>query len=438
MRSSWSRRAVLRGAGGMLALPWLASWGERALAEGDRPQRLLVVFFPNGARPETFRPSGEGRDWVANSTSAPLERVRDELLIVSGLSSVDPATMSTEVDAPHDRAMGGFFTAEDPFQPPVGRQRGRSLDQVIAPAIAAGGDLTSIELSSEAVNACPFPGGCTHGQYLSFSEDTRPIPRITSTLGAFQRILGVSEPNSERIAWRLRTRRSVLDGVLAEANALRSVVSATDWEVLDRYFTSVRGVEQRLAPVVAASCQDASGAIADRLRVAPTVEEHAEVMLDLATLAVTCGRSNTVSYMFGTEGGRKVYTGLGLYEDHHFLSHHGGRPERLAAIDQVTTWEMEVFARTIEALAAMPGPRGRMLDDTLVMGVGAIGDPDLHDHRNLPVVLAGGAGRLRLGEHVVVDAPFANLATSVMGMFGMAEEPFGRDGTGPLSTMLRS
>lgn len=436
MSGGWSRRAVLRGAGAALALPWLASWSRGAVAAGTSASNLFIVHFPNGARPASFRPTGEGAGWQPNTVSAPLARVRDELVIVSGLRSLDPASMAVAIDAPHDVAMGCLLTGEDQFGAPVGRQGGASLDQVIAPAIAAGGELTSLELSAEAVNACPFPGGCTHGPYLSYAEGIRQVPRITSPLEAFQRVIGSTEGTSERALWRLRTRRSVLDGVLAEADALRARVSSADWQVVDRFFTSLRGVEQRIGGG-SGTCQDPTGELADRLGAGPSVEEHAELMLDLAVLALSCGRSHTVSYMFGTEGGRKVYTGLGVQQEHHFLSHHGNRPERLAAIDTVTTWEMDTFAARIEALAALPGPNGRLLDDTVVLGLGAIGDPDLHDHNNLPVVLAGGGDRLRRGEHVVVDAPLANLCTTLMGLFGLDEEPFGRDGTGPLGAVLR-
>ena len=94
---SLSRRHFLRGLGACLALPAFESLRpfrlEAATAAAEKlgttasgaPLRTAFVYFPNGAIPGRWWPDGEGKDFQLNHTMQPLERLKDQVQVISGL-----------------------------------------------------------------------------------------------------------------------------------------------------------------------------------------------------------------------------------------------------------------------------------------------------------------------------------------------------------------
>jgi hypothetical protein len=67
------------------------------------------------------------------------------------------------------------------------------------------------------------------------------------------------------------------------------------------------------------------------------------------------------------------------------------------------------------------------LDHTAMLYGSGMGDPDKHDHSNLPVLLAGGAAaNHRGGRHVRLNAPtpLANLHLTLMNRIGVPIDSF--------------
>ena len=76
-----------------------------------------------------------------------------------------------------------------------------------------------------------------------------------------------------------------------------------------------------------------------------------------------------------------------------------------------------------------------MLDHSMIVYGGGIGNGNLHEHTNLPCLVAGGGGRLAGGRHLAYpeDTPMANLLLSVLDKAGVRAEELG-DSTGLLNT----
>lgn len=91
--SAINRRSFLRGAGVALSLPWLESlsvWGAESGKPSDAarpPVRYGCVYFGNGlGNPdENWWAKGEGRVMQLSRTLAPLEPVKQSLLIPQGI-----------------------------------------------------------------------------------------------------------------------------------------------------------------------------------------------------------------------------------------------------------------------------------------------------------------------------------------------------------------
>src|SRR5690606_9290983 len=85
-----SRRAVLKGTGVALGLPWLEAMVPSALAasrpaEAKMPVRMAVLYMPNGVNVPEWTPKGQGRDFQLSPTLASLADLKDQLLVVSNL-----------------------------------------------------------------------------------------------------------------------------------------------------------------------------------------------------------------------------------------------------------------------------------------------------------------------------------------------------------------
>src|SRR5882757_7120439 len=85
--SSFSRRAVLKGAGVAVALPWLESipaFGD-TLAPGAFPQRFAALFMGNGVNEDHWDATGSGAEMKLSKTLAPLEPLKEKINVIHGL-----------------------------------------------------------------------------------------------------------------------------------------------------------------------------------------------------------------------------------------------------------------------------------------------------------------------------------------------------------------
>ncbi|MED5564209.1 MAG: hypothetical protein VYB16_06885, partial [Gemmatimonadota bacterium] len=82
----------------------------------------------------------------------------------------------------------------------------------------------------------------------------------------------------------------------------------------------------------------------------------------------------------------------------------------------------------LEKLKATPDGDGSLLDDTVYLYGSGMGNPSLHDHVNLPILVAGGAGTgLRGGRHIKYEngTPLANLHMTLLDRVGVRLDSFG-------------
>src|SRR5262245_3133523 len=90
-----SRRAVLRGLGVTMALPWLESlpvWGDEPRANGrasEAPVRLAVLFAGNGFHSKEWWAKGEGKGMELGKVLAPLADFRERMLFIRGLYNAE-------------------------------------------------------------------------------------------------------------------------------------------------------------------------------------------------------------------------------------------------------------------------------------------------------------------------------------------------------------
>jgi hypothetical protein len=83
----------------------------------------------------------------------------------------------------------------------------------------------------------------------------------------------------------------------------------------------------------------------------------------------------------------------GSSQRHHDASHYGNIGSETATnFVLLQQWYMEQLRYLIEQLRSRPDGDGTLLDSTMILVFSELGDSNLHDHNNMPLILAGGGG----------------------------------------------
>lgn len=439
-----SRRTCLRGTGVALALPFLEAMAPRrsAAAPGDDACRFVAVFVPHGIHMPAWTPAQSGADFPLSPILEPLDAHRAKLNVLSNFEN-HPASITTEEFAgSHARGTGAFLTSRRLAFTAESREitNGISLDQVLAQGI---GDLTplpSLELGvrgGSSTGDCEDGYSCAYLHNIAWSGPGQPAPKETDPQQLYQRLAGVFVPSGgegQPTQQMLHDRR-VLDHVLEEADALNTKLGSADRAKLGEYLESVYEVEQRLNDLTTASCTELPPAPGEY----DNYQEHVRLMFDLMALSFQCDLTRVATFMMENPFSSRSFEFLGIPDDHHYLSHHGGQQSKLDAIQAINTWEVEQLAYFLDRLDAIQEGERTALDNSMVLFSSEFGDGDDHYHHDLPVLLAGSAGgQFETGRHLEMPDrhPLANLGLTVLQTLGLPDESFGEDGDTPVDELF--
>ncbi|MBM3778516.1 MAG: DUF1552 domain-containing protein [Acidimicrobiia bacterium] len=437
-----SRRTVLRGGGTILALPLLDCMVPPLTALNQTAaravRRLGVVYVPNGMMMPHWTPSTEGSGFELSPILAPLAPVRGYAVVLSGLADRSATPVGGGGAGPHARASGTFLTGVH-IRKTEGAdiQAGISMDQIAARTLGQNTQLASLELALESVEilgGCDAGYSCAYTNTISWRSPTTPLPMENDPRAVFERLFGVSDTTDpeERRA-RLSTERSLLDAVADKAASLQRGLGPRDRGKLSEYLDAVRDVERRIQRAEEQAGRDIP-AVEQPAAIPPTYAEHAEVMFDLLALAYQSDLTRVSTFMLAKEISGRAYPEIGVPDSHHPTSHHQNDAEKLAKLAKINTFHVQLFARFVEKLMAIPDGDGSLLDHSMFLYGAAISDSNTHFYDNLPIVLVGGrSAGLAGGRHVryMGDPPLTNLYLSLLDRVGVQTERLG-DSTGRL------
>jgi hypothetical protein len=166
--------------------------------------------------------------------------------------------------------------------------------------------------------------------------------------------------------------------------------------------------------------------------------DHARLMFDLQLLALQGDVTRVVTFQLARETSNRTYPEIGVPDPHHPLSHHGNDPDKVARMAKINQFHVSLFAEFIEKLKNTKDGNGSLLDHSLYLYGSGMGDPNVHDHTNLPVIVAGGAaGKMKGGRHIQYDqpTPLANLHLSLLNKVGVPMDKFA-DSTGTIDGLF--
>ena len=431
------RRTFLRAAGATLALPMLDAMLP-AFGADSAPwtPRLGFMYVGNGIVHKTFKPVGEGSTFELSPVLAPLAPLRKQLTVVSGLDHKQAENFG-DGTGDHPRSSAAWLTgvhAWDRTRPGVEVKLATSADQLAADVLGRSTPVRSLELAVDTAtqSACDA-GDCFYVNTVSWRNETTPNLTENHPRLVFERLFGDGGSSAERLA-RIKKTSSILDSVREEARRLASDVGTGDKTKLDEYLDSVREIEQRIQGAEASEHDDV--ALPDRPTGIPaSFEEHTKLMLDLALLGLQTDTTRIFSMILAREVSNRSYPQIGVPDQHHPVSHHRNDPVLIEKKTKIDAYHVSFLGYLAAKMQATPEGDGTLLDQSLLMYGGGMGDGNLHRHNDLPCVLLGNlGGRLKTGQHVAYPSgtPMTNLLVSLLDTIGVPVDALG-DSTGKLS-----
>src|SRR5262245_38627457 len=238
------RRTLLRGGAAAVALPLLdAMTPVRAAARPRQaPTRLGIVYVPNGVHMPDWTPAEIGAAWKLTPILEPLDRMKSDLLVLTGLEQ-HPAFPLGDGTGAHARALASFLTGAHPVKTFGANIRaGVSVDQLAAARIGWQTRLPSLEIGIDAgaqTGNCDPGYSCAYTTNISWKTPTMPVAKEVDPTKVFDRLFGGSAAEE-------RGRRSILDFVRQELESLQLKLGPTDRRKIDEYLTGIRELEQRI------------------------------------------------------------------------------------------------------------------------------------------------------------------------------------------------
>jgi len=453
-RSSLPRRTVLKGMGATLALPFLdamvpAATRLEAAAAGDNDTRLVAIEIVHGSAGSTkiglerhmWSPAAAGRNFDLSPTSlAPLESFRNDLTIISNTTNhAAEAWSAAEVGGDHFRSSATYLTQAHPKQTEGSDiQAGMSLDQVYARRFGQTTAIPSLQLCIEPVDqagGCDYGYACVYTDTISWASAGEPLPGLRDPRAVFNQLFGAGgTPEQRRL--RREDNGSLLDWLTGEIADMRRQLGAGDRQRFERYLTDVREIERRLQNIERRNVSGEPREMPEApVGVPDSFQEHATLMMDLMVTAFQADLTRVFSFKLARDASSRLYPESGVEEGFHPCSHHQENEEKIRLYQKINTYHVTVVRHLLERLQAIHEGDRTLLDKSLIIYGSPMGDSNLHNHRRLPLFLAGHAnGRLKGGVHIAApeDSPMANVWLAALQMLGVEIDRFG-DSSAPLS-----
>ncbi len=395
-----TRRQLFRDLGiGAAAVPFLLNLPSLGFAnnQGNRKQRLIIMFSPDGVIPKNFWPDEEGENFTFKESLKPLEPLRDKTLILHGLCD----KVRGDGDN-HMRGMGCLLTGVELFpgnvqggsDTPAGWAKGNSIDQEIK------GFLQSNAATRTRFGSLEFgvmvPDRADTWTRMVYAGPNKPIAPIDDPYQMFGKLYG-----------RMKDRESlgsILDDLQDDLKKVGSKISVEDRQLLDEHATFVREMEQELKE----GGKEAIGHAVPELE--PGVKEEndnipriSKMQIELMVNSFANDFSRIATLQYTNSVGDAKMRWLGVTEGQHELSHKPDSDEHASeSLTKINKWYCEQMAYLAKRLAETPEPGGpgSLLDNTTIIWTNELGKGNSHTLDDIPFICVGGGLDFKMGRSV--------------------------------------
>jgi hypothetical protein len=421
------RRTFLRGVGATMALPLLEAMVPAAtpLAKtaANPVRRLGFVFMPMGCDQSRWTLPGDTLDELSPILSS-LAPVREHVTAITNLE------LKNAYPGSHATSNSSFLScAKAKLTESTDYYLGTTVDQIAAQQIGQETQLPSLELAMDllqVVGQCDNGYACVYQNNLSWSSPTTPLPAEAHPRIVFESLFGEGGSMAERRA-ALRKKASLLDWFNEDIARLNRQLGPGDRARVSQYLDTVREVERRIQKAEANTADNPLPDLDRPVGVPAAYADHARLMFDLQVLAMQGDVTRVITFQLARETSNRTYPEIGVPDPHHPLSHHGNDPAKIERMSKINAFHVSLFAEFLGKLKATPEGNGSLLDHSLILYGSGIGNPNIHDHTNLPILVAGGkASGLKGNRHLeyAKPTPLANLHLTLLDKVGVKLDKF--------------
>ncbi len=402
-RRSIARRQFLRTTGALATgLPFYRSLERSAAGATSYPLRLLTVFTPHGTWLPFWRPQGGENDFTLqfeNSMLAALEPYKKKLLVIDGL---DHRIAYESGGTGHGAGAVVPFTGAPPI-PNSADTTGPSIDQYLADRLGGTTPLRSLRL------------GVGSSSSFSFNASGKHLPSENRPADAYKLVFGAGLPmmtDTDAARRDLQKRLGVFAALKSQIDALkmRPRLGMAEQLKLDEHMSALADMEKRVSAMSTSGmgCQQPAApsaqANANDPRIIPDVSR---AQIDLLAQTFACDLTRFAGLTYHGQGSEAPmpYAGVNLncHLDvaHQVSDANTGANMNLLKIHQ---WYAGEFAYLLKKLDSIAEGDGTLLDHTMIVWSNELGNPAVHDHFNVPFVVAGGTnGRFKMGRYVKLN-----------------------------------
>ncbi|MGH9658511.1 MAG: DUF1552 domain-containing protein [Bryobacteraceae bacterium] len=365
-------------------------------------KRYALWFNGNGIPERYWIPAEEGPGYDLTPCLSPIARVRDNVLVLSGLDN-------THGGNGHPQSLCALMTCtplsgNGPASP--------SMDQILARKIGDSSRFRSLQIG---VSQESFGGAVQKN--MSWAGVNRPLPPEEIPHRLFDRLFGARDQG-----WIAR-KRSILDAVRQDAALLRKGLPREDEMRLDEHLSSIRELERAIAYLPPEYRKPAEPEEDFDMKDWPRI---AKIQSDLLAYAFATGQTRVASYMLTKCQGLARFPWLGhTAARHHDYTHKDGKApgergaEGQRILRDICRWHVEEFAYLVAKLKSIPEGAGTLLDNTALLFVHEHAEAGPHKTSGMIALVAGSKDRLALGRHIKIAGTIGDLhltlADSVIG-----------------------
>ena len=367
---------------------------------------MLSICTNLGVLEQNFVPATAGDHYELTPYLETLKDFRKQFTVLSGTSHPD-------VTGGHS-AEASYLTAA-PHPGTASFRNSISLDQFAAEQIGVHTRVASL----------PLVVSQSGNQSLSFTSSGVMLPAERSPAQVFKALFVAGDAASiERQVEQLRVGRSILDAVAERAATLQKKLGPSDRDRMDQYFSSVREVEKRLLIAEEWERKPKPKTDAPLPTDGEYLLEKLGAMFELIRLALATDSTRLITLLIRLDGfGAHI---PGVSGESHNLSHHVGRPEKLAELKNLELAQFRQLAGLLKRLNDTTEGDATLLDRTMVLYGSNLGNGNNHDTKNMPMLLAGGG--FKHGRHLAFDKqnnyPLPNLFVSMLQRLGIEVDKF--------------
>jgi hypothetical protein len=402
----------------------------------NRPLRLLAVYTPHGRAHELWQPRNGFDLRYPDAILRPFDDAetlgksfRNRLIVLDGIDlSAGIAVGTSGHDGPRVVLTGSGADG-----------KGASLDQVLAVDRGLGTETLHTSLVLGVGSDQTGIGEC-----ISYGAGGTPLPKWIDPAETFGELFGgpLAGRRAEEIEQQRREGRSVLDVVRADLARLSARAPASERTKMEQHQSALRDIEKRLGATERACAAPVPPERTRFQRVgsydggARYLDAITDLQIDLLARAMGCDLTRFATLMLGDLSRTHLYPELpdDVHGDvaHRYdarTDNHPGAPETWRALALQNRYSYGKVARLLLRL-----DEAGVLDDTIVLVSGDMGDPARHSSRSVPTLIAGGCGgHFTMGRYVDLrqdkggdGVPNNRVLVSIAQAFGAEIERFGQ------------